>query len=90
MNVDLSELRRLARKGSEGTNSMNQFTSNAEGVTASLASDRSINVNSERRKGETVIVVADMFTESKGFYTLAQSMEWRERDIPAVVLERRC
>jgi hypothetical protein len=68
MNVDLSKLRRLARKGGKGTNSMNQFPSNAECVTASLAGDRPIDVNTERRKGKTVIVVADMFTESERLY----------------------
>jgi hypothetical protein len=89
MDVDLSELRRLAREGSKGTNSMNQLASKPEGVTASLASDRPINVNTQRGKGETVIVVADMFTELAGFYILAWSTEWRGRNAPGVVLERR-
>jgi hypothetical protein len=68
MNIDLSKLRRLIRKGSKGTNSMNQLVSNTEDVTAPLTSNRPIDVNTERRKGEIVVIVTDILTELDVFY----------------------
>jgi hypothetical protein len=68
MNIDLSKLRRLIRKGSKGINSMNQLVSNAEGIIAPLASNRPIDMNTERRKGEIVVIVMDILTELDVFY----------------------
>jgi hypothetical protein len=68
MNIDLSKLRRLIRKGSKGINSMNQLVSNMEDIIAPLISNRSIDMNTERRKGEIVIIITDILTELDVFY----------------------
>ena len=74
MNIDFSKLRSLIRIGSQGTSTMNQFPSNAKGITASLISDGLIDMNTKRGKGEAIIIVTDIFIESPVFYILTQSM----------------
>jgi hypothetical protein len=61
--VQLSKLRCTTRAGSKGADTVYKLSSDAKGVTTTLACNRVIDVDTKGGEGKSVIIVANMLTE---------------------------